>query len=344
MTACQYLLALGATKRDRVAPGDGGAGFGWSERGREQARQGIFPRHGPAAGFGRRAARVRSPEAGRPRRGRRGAVGAARRVTTGRVLRSEWIKLRSLRSTRVTLLVSFVLMAGIGVIHATVAASTWSQLPAAQKASFDVVSTVLTGYQFAQLAVGVLGVLVITTEYSSGMIRATLAAVPRRLPVLWAKAADFTVITLAAMTAASFAAFYAGMAALSGQHLNVALSAPGVLRAVIGTGLYLAVVGLLGVALGALLRSTAGAIASLVGADPAAAAARLAVRALVQDAHLPLPAQQRRRRSDGGAARVGHAAAMGRFRSDVRVGRPGAGPGGVWIEAARRVTQGHGRI
>jgi ABC-2 type transport system permease protein len=189
----------------------------------------------------------------------------ARRVTMPRVLRSEWIKLSSLRSTRITLLVSFVLMIGIGVIHAAATVSNWSQDPAAHKAGFDPVGTVLTGYQFAQLAVGVLGVLVISNEYSSGMIRATLAAVPRRLPVLWAKAAVFTIVSLIVMTAASFAAFYAGMAALSGKHLNVALLAPGVLRAVAGAGLYLAVVGLLGVALGALLRSTAGAIAALVG-------------------------------------------------------------------------------
>jgi ABC-2 type transport system permease protein len=189
----------------------------------------------------------------------------ARRVTMPRVLRSEWIKLSSLRSTRITLLVSFVLMIGIGVIHAAATVSNWSQDPAAHKAGFDPVGTVLTGYQFAQLAVGVLGVLVISNEYSSGMIRATLAAVPKRLPVLWAKAAVFTIVSLIVMTAASFAAFYAGMAALSGKHLNVALLAPGVLRAVAGAGLYLAVVGLLGVALGALLRSTAGAIAALVG-------------------------------------------------------------------------------
>jgi ABC-type transport system involved in multi-copper enzyme maturation permease subunit len=189
----------------------------------------------------------------------------ARKVTAPRVLRSEWIKLSSLRSIRITLLVSVVMMTGIGVIHAAAAVSNWSQESAARKASFDPVGTVLTGYQFAQLAVGVLGVLVISSEYSSGMIRATLAAVPKRLPVLWGKAAVFTVVTLIIMTVASLAAFYAGMATLSGKHLNVAVSAPGVLRAVVGAGVYLAVVGLIGVALGALLRSTAGAIASLVG-------------------------------------------------------------------------------
>lgn len=187
------------------------------------------------------------------------------RVTGVRVLRSEWIKLSSLRSTRITLLISFMLMAGFGIIAAAATTANGSRTsPTGHNSSFDPVSTVLTGYQFGQLAVGVLGVLVISNEYSSGMIRATLTAVPRRLPVLWSKAVVFTAVTLAVMTAASFIAFYAGMAVLSSHHRAVALSAPGVLRAVTGAGLYLAVIGLLGVALGALLRSTAGAISALV--------------------------------------------------------------------------------
>jgi ABC-2 type transport system permease protein len=190
---------------------------------------------------------------------------AARRITPGRVLRSEWIKLSGLRSTRITLAVSFVLMAGLGVLASAIINARWPHMQPSDRAGFDPVATVLGGYQFAQLAVGVLGVLVITNEYSSGMIRATLTAVPRRLPVLWAKAGVFTVATLVAMTMASFISFYAGMSLLSGRHLDLALSSPGVLRAVVGAGLYLAVIGLLGVALGALLRSTAGAISSLVG-------------------------------------------------------------------------------
>lgn len=186
-------------------------------------------------------------------------------VTPLRVAHSEWIKLRSLRSSWLTLLVAVVLMAGLGLLTAAVTVSQWPRLPAASRASFDPVSTVLAGYQLAQLAVGVLGVLVVTSEYSSGMIRATLAAVPRRLPVLAAKAAVFAVVALVVMTFASLAAFAGGMAVLSARHLQVALSAPGVLRAVAGAGLYLAVVGLLGVALGALLRNTAGSVAALTG-------------------------------------------------------------------------------
>jgi ABC-2 type transport system permease protein len=189
----------------------------------------------------------------------------ARPVTPLRVAHSEWIKLRSLRSSWLTLLVAFVLMAGLGPLTAAVTVSQWPHLPAASRAGFDPVSAVLSGYQLAQLAVGVLGVLVVTSEYSSGMIHATLAAVPRRLPVLGAKAVVFAVVALVTMTIASLAAFAGGMAVLSARHLQVALSAPGALRAVAGAGLYLAVAGTLGVALGALLRNTAGSIAALAG-------------------------------------------------------------------------------
>jgi ABC-type transport system involved in multi-copper enzyme maturation permease subunit len=188
-----------------------------------------------------------------------------RPVTAPRVARSEWIKLRSLHSTRITLLIAFLLMAGIGVLTAAITASQWAHLPAATRASFDAVGTVLSGYQFAQLAVGVLGVLVVSSEYSSGMIRATLAAVPRRLPVLWAKAAVFGAITLVTTTVAALIAFAGGMAVLSSHHLQVSLTSPGVLRSVLGAAVYLTVVGLLGVAFGALLRNAAGAIAAVTG-------------------------------------------------------------------------------
>jgi ABC-type transport system involved in multi-copper enzyme maturation permease subunit len=190
---------------------------------------------------------------------------ACQQVTPLRVLRSEWIKLRSLSSAKLTLAVSFLLMAGIGLMTSVIAAGQWFHLSASSRASFDAVGTVLQGYQFAELAIGILGVLVISSEYSSGMIRATFAAIPWRLPVLWAKAGVFGAVSLVTMTIASFAAFFAGMAILSSQHLQVAFSAPGVARAVFGAALYLAVVGLLGVAFGALLRNIAGAIAALFG-------------------------------------------------------------------------------
>jgi ABC-type transport system involved in multi-copper enzyme maturation permease subunit len=186
-------------------------------------------------------------------------------VTPLRVARSEWIKLRSLRPAWITMGIAVTLMAGLGVLSAAITAGQWSGMSAASRAGFDAVSTVLSGYQFAQLAVGVLGVLVVSSEYSSGMIRATFAAVPRRLPVLWAKAAVFGVVTWVVMTIAALAAFAFGMAVLSTRGLQVPLFSAGALRAVAGAGLYLAVTGLLGVSLGALLRSAAGAIAALAG-------------------------------------------------------------------------------
>jgi ABC-2 type transport system permease protein len=116
----------------------------------------------------------------------------------------------------------------------------------------------------AQIIVGILGVLVITGEYSSGMIRASLAAVPRRLPILWAKALVLGVSTLAFAIPAAFAAFAIGQKIL-GPGKNVSLSEPGVLRAVLGSAAYLAGIALLGMGLGALLRHTAGAIGTLFG-------------------------------------------------------------------------------
>ncbi len=114
-------------------------------------------------------------------------------------------------------------------------------------------------------ATGVLGVLVITSEYATGLIRTSLAAVPRRLPVLWGKAGLLAVATVAVSLPAAFTVFLAGQSILARQHLGATLSQPGVARAVIGSALYLAVAGLIGLGLGTLLRSTAGGIAALFG-------------------------------------------------------------------------------
>jgi ABC-type transport system involved in multi-copper enzyme maturation permease subunit len=184
-------------------------------------------------------------------------------VTQGRVLVSEWIKLRSLRSTVYTLLAAIVMTVGLGMLFAGVTANRWAQLDPPERAQFDPTGVSLRGVFLAQLAIGVLGVLLISGEYSTGMIRATLAAVPKRLPVLWAKAGLFSVVAAVLMIAASFAAFLGGQALL-GSH-STTLAAAGVARAVVGAGLYLTVVGLLGVGLGFIIRNTAGAIATLFG-------------------------------------------------------------------------------
>jgi ABC-2 type transport system permease protein len=184
-------------------------------------------------------------------------------VSFGGVVASEWIKLRSLRSSWLTLAAAVIGMIGIGWLVSFETNSHWSHMQADERAGFDPVSRSLTGVYLAQLAIGVLGVLVITGEYATGMIRATLSAVPRRLPVLWAKLGVFASVTLLLMLVSSFAAFLVGQQLL-GSH-GTTLSAPHALRAVIGVALYLTVVAVLAIGLGFIIRSTAGGIASLFG-------------------------------------------------------------------------------
>jgi ABC-2 type transport system permease protein len=186
--------------------------------------------------------------------------GATLGVTQVRVLLSEWTKFRSLRSTVATLLIAVVVMIGLGSMFAAITAS--------QSTGFEpgatAISTSLTGTFFAQLAVGVLAVLLITGEYSTGMIRSSLTVVPSRLPMLWGKLAVFAGTVFLTMLAASFTSFFVGQALLSGQHLDASLSDPGALRAVFGAALYLTVAGLTATAIGALLRNTAAAITTFV--------------------------------------------------------------------------------
>jgi ABC-2 type transport system permease protein len=187
------------------------------------------------------------------------------RVTQGRVLVSEWVKFRSLRSSAVALIAALAAIVGFGCLFSIVVANRWPQLEPAERLRFDPAEISLRGAFLAQLIIGVLGVLMVTGEYSTGMIRASLSAAPKRLPVLWAKILVFAVVSFVVTTVASIIAFLAGQALMSGQHINTTLGAPGVLRAVIGAGLYLTGVGLLGVALGWIIRHSAGAIGTLFG-------------------------------------------------------------------------------
>jgi ABC-2 type transport system permease protein len=187
------------------------------------------------------------------------------RVTQAHVLRSEWTKLWSLRSTRWSLLFAVISMAGLGVLIAAVSMGRWSHLSPGDRASFDSIDRSLGGYHLAQLAIGVLGVLVISGEYSTGMIRSSLMAVPRRLPVLWAKIAVFASVTFVLMLASALIAFFAAQSILTEHHVNVTLSHPHALRTLVGTVLFMTVTGVLCVALGTIIRSTAGAIATFAG-------------------------------------------------------------------------------
>ncbi|MGA5822632.1 ABC transporter permease [Kitasatospora sp. NPDC094028] len=190
----------------------------------------------------------------------------AYKVTAVRVLRSEWSKLWTLRSTWITLGLALLFLVAFGLIAAFQFKSriTSGRPMDRDFADSTALSLSLFGTNFAQLALGVLGVLVAAGEYSTGMIRSTLAAVPRRLPVLWSKGAVFGVIALVLGTAGVFATFLADSGILSGTRAAMTLSDTGAVRGLLGAGLYLGLVGVIGVALGALLRSVAGGIAVLV--------------------------------------------------------------------------------
>jgi len=192
------------------------------------------------------------------------------------VARSEWTKIRSLRSTAWTFLVTAVLTIGLGSLFALGRTSGRQSGREAITANFNAAGFPFNALFLAQLAIGVLGVLIITTEYSSGMIRTTFTAVPQRGLVLAVKTTIFGLVTLVVSTATTFVTFFASQAILNRgtvtaappHHLvkyGVSLSSPQSLRIVIGAALYMTVCGLLGVALGALLRSTAAAITALAG-------------------------------------------------------------------------------
>lgn len=189
----------------------------------------------------------------------------AKGVSFGRTLVSEWTKLRTLRGTWVTLAAAVVLMVGVAALVSSVVVGQWDSADAVDRATFDAMSIALAGITFASIAIAALGVMTITGEYSTGSIRATLLAVPRRTPVLAAKALLLAVVTYVSMLAASLASFGIAMAILSGKGIETSLGDPGVLRVLLGAPAYLVVVALLGLGVGALLRSTPAGITTLLG-------------------------------------------------------------------------------
>ena len=174
----------------------------------------------------------------------------------------EWRKLRSVRSTWWTLAVFAAGMVGLAILVGLKA-------PAHPGADYDPTEDGFAGLAIGQLALGALGVLALSTEFTSGSIRATFAAVPRRGRVLAAKAAVITALTLGAGEVLAFASFAAGQAAARAAvphaGLHAALGQPGVLRAVLMAGAYPALIALIGLGLAALIRHTAGAISAIVG-------------------------------------------------------------------------------
>ncbi|WP_188190197.1 ABC transporter permease subunit [Nonomuraea sp. SYSU D8015] len=185
-------------------------------------------------------------------------------VSLSRAIHAEWIKLRSVRSTTVALLLSVIVLIGVGLI----AASSMAEPLATGTLETDgppfqpttATGATLGGVPFAQLLIGALGVLYVSVEYSTGMIRATFSAVPRRLPVLWAKCIVFAGVVFALMLVSTLVAFFAGSAFLAAYDIAPSLSDPGVLRAVVAAPVYLTGVGVMAIALAALMRSTALAV------------------------------------------------------------------------------------
>jgi hypothetical protein len=185
------------------------------------------------------------------------------RVRFDRVLLSEWTKLRSVRSTKWSLVAGFLLTIAFPVIFAFVTRSHWLSMSPGERADRHPLDIALAGVNVAQLAVAVLGVLLISAEYSTGSIRSTFTAVPKRLPVLWAKLIDYAVLSFALILPAVLVSFFASQAILANiQDLQISFTQPGVARSVIGGAVYVMLVGIFALAIGAIVRNTAGGIAS----------------------------------------------------------------------------------
>jgi ABC-2 type transport system permease protein len=191
---------------------------------------------------------------------------ASGRAGFGGTLRSEFTKIRSVRSTYWTLLVLLVVSIGIGAAISAGTAASWSHMQPADKLSFDPTQASVAGlFYLGQLVIVVIGAMSITAEYSTGMIRTSLTAMPRRVTVYAAKAVVFTCIALVVTFATAFIAFFVGQALLASTHDTATLSQPNVLRAVIGSAVYVATCGLFTFAVGAILRHTAAVISTVIG-------------------------------------------------------------------------------
>jgi ABC-type transport system involved in multi-copper enzyme maturation permease subunit len=196
------------------------------------------------------------------------SVPVARRAGFVGLLRGEWTKIRSVRSTVWTLILFVALTVGLTAGLTALLLGSWNGPRAAPRDAriiADPVSFILgAGIGLGQLTICVLGALVITTEYSTGVIRASLLAVPRRIPMLAAKVVVFAALLLVLAEIVAFGSFFVGSALLHSK-VAVSLGDHGVTRAVVGAGLYLTVLGLFALAIGALIRHTAGAISTVIG-------------------------------------------------------------------------------
>jgi len=193
---------------------------------------------------------------------------SARPAGFSHLVAAEWTKIRSVRSTVWTLVLFVVITIGLTALFSWLTVSNWNGPHAAARdarVATDPVGFILgAGLNLGQLTICVLGVLVISTEYSTGVIRASLLAVPKRLPMLAAKGVVLTGLLFVVAEIVCFCSFFAGSAILH-SHVPVSLGDNDVTRAVIGAGLALTVLGLFSMAIGGLIRHTAGAITTTIG-------------------------------------------------------------------------------
>lgn len=184
-------------------------------------------------------------------------------VTFGRLVVAEWIKFRSLRSTWWTLALAVLGMVGISLIFSIGVRS--NAVTAEDEGSMLGVLVIVFGYSAAQLALAVLGALSITGEYSTGMIRSTLTAAPRRLPALWAKLLVLTVVTVVVSVVGLALSYLVTLPLLSGTGVSLDFGDSETVRAIAGVPLYLTAITLLAFAIGAIMRHSAGAITTTLG-------------------------------------------------------------------------------
>lgn len=180
--------------------------------------------------------------------------------------RSEWTKLRTVRSTIWALLITATLMIGFSVLFPALEVSRWQHRSAKEIAGFDPSLYSFAGVNLAQLSIGVLGVLAMTSEYATGSIRLTFIATPQRRLLFGAKIATFSAVIAIVGLLSCLPSFLVGQAIFGSGHSGLSLSDPGASRAVVAAAAYLVMVGLIGLGLGALLRHTAAAVAVLFAA------------------------------------------------------------------------------
>lgn len=185
------------------------------------------------------------------------------RQSVSNTISAEWMKFTTVRSTLWVLATTAVIVVGFSALAATAVTAAFDSGAGQFQQAFDATATSLAGISLAQIALGVLGVLVVTTEYSTGMIASTFAATPKRLRNFLAKVVVFAPLVLGFSVVISFAAFFLGQAIFSARDLDAGLGDPGVLRAVVGAALYLTLVGVMGITIGMLLRSTAASVTIL---------------------------------------------------------------------------------